>query len=110
MNIEPSRPMDFSGRDDLLKDPCYAAIYLEECLQDGDMELFQEALQNVVRAQGGMTALAKQINLNRESLYKSLSRKGNPKMETINKVLNALGIRFSVTPIQVKTNQKSDLL
>ncbi len=93
-----SKPFDFSGRDELLKDPEYAVIYLEECLKDGDIELFQEALCNVAKAQtGGVSAIAKQTNLNRENLYRALSKKGKPKMETITKVLDSLGMRISIT-------------
>ncbi len=53
MTKKASRPFDFSIRDELLKDPEHAALYLEECLIDGDMELFQAALKDVAKAQGG---------------------------------------------------------
>ncbi|MDH5564791.1 MAG: putative addiction module antidote protein [Nitrospirota bacterium] len=89
---------DFSTRDELLKDPVNAAIYLEECLVDGNMKLFQEALKDVAKAQGGMTALANETNLAREALYRSLSKNGKPQMETIAKVLSAMGLRISIVP------------
>lgn len=93
-----SKPFDFSGRDELLKDPKYAVLYLEECLIDGDIELFQEALRNVAKARtGGVSAVAKQGDLNRENLYRALSKNGKPKMETITKVLDSLGMRISIT-------------
>lgn len=95
-----SRPLDFSERDELLKDPKYAMLYLEECLADGDMALFQAALRDVAKAQGGMKAVAESADLGRESLYKSLSKTGRPQMETISKVLSALGMRFSITSIE----------
>ncbi len=76
MTKRASRTFDFSIRDELLKDPEeHAALYLEECLIDGDMELFQAALKDVAKAQGGMQALAKDTELNRESLYRALSKK-----------------------------------
>ncbi len=85
--------------DELLKDPETAALYLEEILQDGDMELFKVALKNVASARlGSVKALADEANLGRESLYKSLSKSGNPKLETLNKVLSASGLRFSIVP------------
>lgn len=99
MTQKSSKPFDFSNLE-LLKDPEYAAIYLEECLADGNIELFQEALRDVAKAQGGMKAVAEQSTLNRESLYKALSRDGNPKMETITKVLSTLGMRLSIAPIR----------
>ncbi|MBL1419969.1 MAG: putative addiction module antidote protein [Alphaproteobacteria bacterium] len=98
MTRKKTTPFDFSGRDELLKDPKNAAVYLEECLIDGDMHLFQEALGNVAKAQGGMTALADETNLTRQALYRSLSKDGNPQMDTITKVLHAMGMRISIVP------------
>ena len=98
MNTKRSIPFDSSGRDELLKYPENAAIYLEECLLDGDLELFQEALQHVAKAQGGMTQLSAKTSLARESLYRSLSREGRPQMETITRVLKGLGMRISIVP------------
>ncbi|MCK5592088.1 MAG: putative addiction module antidote protein [Candidatus Pacebacteria bacterium] len=98
MTRKASIPFDFSIRDELLKDPKNAAIYLEGCLEDGNMELFQEALKNVAKAQGGMAVVAAETKLNRESLYRALSKKGNPKMDTITKVLGAMGMRISIVP------------
>jgi probable addiction module antidote protein len=100
MTSNASRPLDFSQRDELLKDPQYAAIYLDECLADGNMELFQEALGDVAKAQGGMKAVAEEADLNRESLYRALSKTGKPQMETIAKVLASLGMRFAIAPEQ----------
>jgi probable addiction module antidote protein len=93
-----SRPFDFDKYDDLLRDPKNAAVYLAEFLESGDMELFQEALRHVAKAQeGGIKAVAEQANLGRESLYKSLSKTGNPQMATVNKMLAALGLKLTVT-------------
>ena len=98
MPRKPSRPFSVT-RNDLLKDSEYAAMYLEECLADGDIELFKLALKNVTDARlGGMTALARETNLGRESLYKSLSKTGNPRLETLTKVLSASGLRLSIVP------------
>ena len=93
-----SEPFDFSLRDKLLRDPENAALYLAGCLEDGDIELFQEALRNVAKAQeGGVRAVARQGTLNRENLYKALAKEGNPKLATISKMLSALGLRLTVT-------------
>jgi probable addiction module antidote protein len=93
------RPFDFSSRHELLRDPENAALYLAEFLESGDMELFQEGLRHVAKAQeGGVKAVAKQAELSRESLYKALSKNGNPQMVTVNKMLAALGLRLTVTP------------
>lgn len=84
--------------DDLLKDPEYAAVYLEEILNQGDTELFKLALKNVASARlGSMSAVAEKTELAREALYRSLSKTGNPRFETLTKVLEASGLRLSVT-------------
>ena len=70
-----SVPFNMEERYHVLKDPEAAALYLESCLEAGDMELFQEALKNVAKAQGGMSSLAKETGLSRESLYRSLSNR-----------------------------------
>lgn len=94
-----SRPFDFNKYDDLLRDPENAATYLAEFLESGDMELFQEGLRHVAKAQeGGVQAVAGQANLNRGSLYKALSKKGKPQLETVTRTLAALGLRFTITP------------
>lgn len=95
-----SRPFDFSGRDELLRNPENAAVYLAGFLETGDMELFQEALKDVAKAQqGGLAGIAEQAHLNRGSLYKALSKKGNPQMATVNKMLTALGLKLTVTAV-----------
>ena len=84
---------------EMLQDSELAALYLEEALANRDMELFKLALKNVAKARfGGMTALSKSTNITRESLYRALSAKGNPRLDTLTKVLHALGLRISVTP------------
>jgi len=85
-------------RSEALKDPQAAAVYLDDCLADGDMELFTEALRHVAQARvGGMTLLADETALGRETLYRTLSKKGNPRLNTLNKVLNAAGLRIAIT-------------
>ena len=103
MTKKASRPFKDTSRE-LLKDPECAALYLEECLADGDIELFKLALKNVSDARmGGMSALADKTSLGRESLYKSLSKAGNPKLETLTKILSATGLRLSISPIEKTT-------
>ena len=95
-----SKPLNFGMREELLRDPENAAFYLEQILEGGNIELFQEALRAVAKAQqGGVKAVAQQANVSRENLYDALSAKGKPKLETINKTLGALGLRFAITPL-----------
>jgi probable addiction module antidote protein len=94
-----SKPFDFGMRDALLREPENAAFYLEEILESGNMELFQEALRHVAKAQeGGLAGVARKADVSRENLYDALSKDGNPRMETVNKMLSALGLRFAITP------------
>ena len=79
-----------------LKDPEYAAIYLNDALQEGSPEEFYLALRNVIRARQGMSKIAEETELGRESLYKALSDSGNPQFSTIQKILSALGLQISI--------------
>jgi len=75
------------------------ALYLEACLDEagGDAAFIAKALGTIARAKG-MTQLAKETGLGRESLYKALSGEGNPSFSTILKVISALGIRLHAEP------------
>ena len=72
------------------------AIYLEAALEDGEPSLIA-ALGDIARARG-MSQLARETGLGRESLYKALSPNGNPEFSTIMKVIQALGIRLHASP------------
>lgn len=71
------------------------ALYLEACLEEAgdDAAFIAKAIGIIARAKG-MTQLAKDTGLGRESLYKALSGEGNPSFSTILKVTNALGIKL----------------
>lgn len=98
MKTKASKPFRATSTE-MLKDPETAAMYLEEILADGDIELFKEALKDVAAARvGTMAELARVTHLAREALYQSLSRKGNPRLDTLSKVLHAAGLRLSVAP------------
>lgn len=70
--------------------------YLNICLEEGDAALMAHAVGVVARARG-MTQLAKDTHLSRESLYKALSTDGNPSFATMLKVFDALGIKLKVS-------------
>jgi probable addiction module antidote protein len=86
-----------------LKDHDEAVAYLNAALEEslkGDEEsqyLFLIALRNVAEAQGGIGALAKKAHVGRESLYKSLSEKGNPKWHTLVSLVMALGLNLRLS-------------
>ncbi len=73
------------------------AAYLQAALEDGDPSLIIHALGNIARAHG-MTEIARETGLRRESLYKALSPEGNPEFATILKVVQALGIKLNAEP------------
>ena len=80
-----------------LADPLEAAGYLNAAMEEGDKELFLLALRNVAEARlGGMSKLAAATGLNRESLYRMLSGKGNPELKSLDKLLHALGLKLAV--------------
>jgi len=82
-----------------LRYPEEAIAYLNAALMDEDERVFLLALKNVLEAQeGDMTSLAQVTKLNRENLYRMLSKKGNPKLTSIRSVLNALGLELAVQP------------
>lgn len=77
-----------------LKNSKEAAAYLNACFEDSE-EVFLQGLKTVVEARGGMTSLAKVTDLNRENLYRSLSKNGNPKFSNLSTILKALGIKLT---------------
>ncbi len=81
---------------DYLKTDRDVVNYLNAALEDGDPATLLEALRNVAQARGGMSALAEAAGVSRESLYRSLSRRGNPKIETVMELLRALGLKIKI--------------
>lgn len=88
-----------SYREDLLKsliDPEEAREYLNAALEDENPEVFLLALKDIVDANSSMSKLAQETNRNRESLYKTLSEKGNPQLNSIRSILSNLGFKLAV--------------
>ena len=86
---------DFLMKD--LRDIDRAAEYLTAAIEEGE-DVFLLAVRDVAEAQGGMGALAKKTNLNRENLYDMLSEKGNPRLSSITSVLDRLGLEVKFSP------------
>ena len=83
---------------DYLRTPEEMAAYLEACIEeaDGDAAFIAKALGDIARAQG-MTQVARDAGLSRESLYKALSGERSPSFDTILKVVSALGLKLSAS-------------
>ena len=84
-----------------LRTPEEMAAYFEACLEEsqGDGAFVAKALGDIARAKG-MTQIARDTGLSRESLYKALSGDRMPSFDTILKVVQALGLELHATPIQ----------
>jgi probable addiction module antidote protein len=79
-----------------LKNPKKAEAYLNAALEDGDPKVFLMALRDVAKARGNMTKLAAASTLNRENMYRILSKKGNPSLQSLGALLSSLGFRLAV--------------
>ena len=88
-----TRPYDVA---ETLRTPGEMAAYLEACIEEanGDAAFIAKALGDIARAQG-MTEIARQSGLARESLYKALSGERSPSFDTVLKVISALGLKLS---------------
>jgi probable addiction module antidote protein len=78
----------------------YLVVALKEYEKDKDSEAFLLALRDVAEARGGLSKLAEKSHLNRQNLYKALSKKGNPKLDTVETVLHGLGFRLSIETLK----------
>jgi probable addiction module antidote protein len=95
MSKKQHRDFDQFVNDTLSTDEKRADSYLETALElykeDNNEAALLVALRQVAQAKGGFTELARKTGLKRESLYRSLSSKGNPRFTSLKLILNALG-------------------
>lgn len=94
-----SRDHDASVIEMIRNDRAFAAAYLKTALEELDEEggetAFLIALRHIVEANGGMAFIADKAGISRETLYRTLSPKGNPTLKTITRVVHASGMKFS---------------
>lgn len=79
-----------------LDSPEMIAAYIEAAMEENDPAFIATAIGDVARAMG-MSKIAQESGINRESLYRTLSEKGNPTLDTMTKVFAAMGLKLSVT-------------
>ena len=91
--LKPFDPADYLKSDEAM------AEYLTAALETEDAALIADALGVVARAKG-MTQIANETGLGRNSLYKALSREGNPELSTVLRVIRALGLKLSAHPAE----------
>lgn len=84
-----------------LRTPEDIALYIDAVLEDGDPALVADAIGVVARARG-MAQIAQETGRSREQLYRTLSEKGNPQLDTLMGVLKAIGLRLSVKPTETE--------
>ena len=92
MNLEKTTVWDMAENINTKED---VTAYIEAALEENDTALLLAVLGDIARSKG-MAQIAKDLNLARESLYRSLSHNGNPSFDTVAKVLNNLGFQLSV--------------
>jgi probable addiction module antidote protein len=84
----------------LRKDAKHSAAYLEAAIETGDPGDLMAALRDIADAHGGVSHIAKTTGLGRETLYRTLSKKGNPQLSSLIPILEAVGLRLVVAPLK----------
>lgn len=83
------------------QDPAFAAEYLDAVLADGDQAELMLALRHMADAFGGAAKIAEQAHLSPTTLYRTLSKAGNPELRSLSAILGAMGLRIAVQPLDV---------
>ncbi len=91
MKTKPFDPAEYLDNDEAI------ASYMTDALETGDPSFVADALGVVARARG-MSEVAREAGISRESLYPALSADGNPEFGTVMRVVRALGLQLSVIP------------
>lgn len=73
--------------------------YLQAALENGEARVITIALRDVADASGGIGELARKTGLSRETLYRTLSPRGNPRLDTLATLLRAFHLRLTVEPV-----------
>jgi probable addiction module antidote protein len=94
-----SRGHDEATVESLRKGPKFAVEYLNAVLQEGDEQELMVAMRRITDAMGGVPHLASKTKLNATTLYRTLSKKGNPELRSMTSMLKAMGLRLAVQPI-----------
>jgi probable addiction module antidote protein len=94
---KPSISHDQAMVKELRENPEFAVEYLRAALEEGDdPQILLIALRRIAESRGGIAKVAKEAGIERESLYRALSAKGNPRLSTLVAVTKAVGLRLTV--------------
>jgi len=97
MKFKPAVSYDDIMRRRLKKDFEFAVEYMRAALEDSDEpRVLLTALRRIAEARGGLAKVAKSAGITRESLYRALSERGNPRLSTLQAVTKAVGLKLSV--------------
>lgn len=100
MKKKPSISHDEAVVRELRDDPKFAAEYLKAAMEDCDEpRVLLIALRRIAEAQGGISKVARKAGIERESLHRALSSRGNPRFSTLSAVARAVGLRLTVEPV-----------
>ena len=94
-----SRPHDAAMAELYRNDHAFALEVVNGILEDGDQAELLIVLRQMAEAFGGVQAVAEQAHLNPTQLYRTLSPKGNPALNSLRAILKAMGLRLSVQPM-----------
>ena len=97
MNLDKITELKKFDAAEYLETPEDIALFLAAIFEDSDPKLIATALGIVARAKG-MTEIAQKSGVTREALYKALSETGDPKLSTLTRIIDALGLRLSLVP------------
>src|SRR5205823_12491469 len=97
MKRKPAISHDRALVRELREDPQFAAEYLKAVMEDAqEPKVLLLALRQVAEARGGIAKVAKAAGVERESLYRALSKSGNPRLSTLVAVTKAVGLKLTV--------------
>lgn len=98
--IRRHRTHDEATVESFRRDPKFAAAYLNAVLDEGDRAEIMTALRYMTDAFGGVPAIAEKTRLNTTTLYRTLSAKGNPELNSFMEIMKAVGMRILVEPLR----------
>ena len=87
----------------VLQDDAEAAAYLEAAIDEGDPSGLMIALRRLADARGGIATIAERTGLSRETLYRTLSERGNPRLSSLSAILQATGLKLAIAPASMTT-------
>ncbi len=90
----------------LKDDPKLASEYLNAAIADGDLSVFLVALGHITKARG-MSGVSKDTGLNRENIYRIVSKKGNPRFTNLQAILRSVGLTLRTEPIKKRPTRKA---